>query len=162
MSKVEKVYKRDESKVRICPAWVIYTMPVVFVALILSAVMSCVFFGRTAGYVWSGVFGLSVFWAIFSDKYFSMYENCRIEFKKDKIVYRYELNRSVMPSHDVTTTVTISKLSKMSVRGKKVILKGEMTRKSPLKKEVSITKVELPIDFQDRKEIIEKFKERIS
>lgn len=159
--KVEEVYKRDESKIKLCPAWVIYTMPLVLILMVVSVVLMVSGFRGTSGYVGLILFLLSFFWSIYSDKLFSMYENCRITFKKDCVVYQYDLNRSVMPSSNVTTTITISEISKIKVKRKSIVVKGRISRRAPLKKEVQIKKVELPIDFVERSEIVDKLKERV-
>lgn len=150
-------FKRDESNVRICPSWVIYSMPFVLIAIVISALI-------TIGYrsiISFVILCITVGWSIFSDKYFCMYEHCRMEFKKDIVIYRYELNRAVMPSSDVTTTITISKLSKIKLKKKTIVLKGCIVRKAPLKKEAKIKKVEVPIDFVEREEIVNMLKERL-
>lgn len=157
----ENIYKRDESSIKIMPAWMIYTMPFVLVVMLVSIILTICNFGSTVGWVCLGIFVLSFIWSIISDKIFSLYENCRISFKKDSVVYEYELNKSVMPSSNVTTTVIIKDISKVKVRGKSVIIKGSISRRAPLKKLVEIRKVELPIDFKERDVIVEKLKERI-
>lgn len=159
--KVEEFYKRDESKIKLCPAWVIYTMPLVFILMLVSVVLMVSGFRKTTGYIGLVLFLLSFFWSIFSDKIFSMYENCRVLFKEDCVVYKYDLNRSVMPSSNVTTTVTLSEISKIKVKRKTIVVKGRISRRAPLKKEVQIKKVELPIDFVERSEIVNKLKERV-
>lgn len=159
--KDENVYNRDESSIKIMPAWMIYSMPLVLVVMVVSFIVTIVNFGTVIGWIFLGVFTLSLIWSIISDKIFSLYENCRISFKKDSIIYEYELNKSVMPSSNVTTTVTIKDISKVKVRGKSVVIKGSILRRAPLKKPVEVRKVELPIDFKEREAIIEKLKERI-
>lgn len=91
-----------------------------------------------------------------------MYENCRITFKKDCVVYNYDLNKSVMPSSNVTTTITISEISKIKVKRNMIVLKGRIIRRAPLKGETRLSKIELPINFKEKDIIVEKLKERVS
>lgn len=162
LSKVEASYRRDESKLRICPAWVIYSMPIVLVAMIVCFIEMLLTYKDVAKFVtWCVIFLVLFCWSMISDKVFSMYENCRISFEEGKVVYEYDLNRSVMPSSNVTTTVIIYDISNIRVRKDTVVVKGNIIRKAPLKKDVQLKKVELPINFVERDEIIEKLLERI-
>ena len=159
--KDENVYSRDESNIKIMPAWMIYSMPLVLVIMVVSLIITIFNFGTIMGWVFLGVFTLSLIWSIISDKIFSLYENCRISFKKDSVVYEYELNKSVMPSSNVTTVITIKDICNVRVRKKTVIVKGSISKRAPLKKVENIRKVELPIDFKDREVILEKLLERV-
>ncbi len=162
LAKVEESYRRDESKIRICPAWVIYSMPIVLVAMIVCFIEMLLTYKEIAKFVtWCAIFLVLFCWSMVSDKIFSMYENCRISFEEGKIVYKYDLNRSVMPSSNVTTTIIIYDISNIRVRGDVVVIKGNITRKAPLKKDVHLKKVELPINFVEKDEIIEKLQERV-
>lgn len=152
-----KVFKRDESNIRICPAWVIYSMPFVMLGMVISIVCAIVY----QSVLWCVGYTILLFWSIFSDKYFSMYENCKIEFKEDCVVYSYDLNRSVMPSSDVTTRLYITKISKIKVKRNTLILKGCIVRKAPLKQQREKGKISVPINFTEREEIISLLKERM-
>ena len=162
MSKVETCYKRDESSIKICPAWVIYSMPLVFGVMVLCFVITIINFRKISGQISFGILVFCFLWSILSDKIYSMYENCRITFKKDCVVYTYDLNRSVMPSSNVTTTVTISEISKIKVKRNMIVLKGRIIRRAPLKGETRLSKIELPINFKEKDIIVEKLKERVS
>ena len=155
------VFRRDESNIKIMPTWMIYSMPFLLLLDIVSLILSILNYGTILGSVSLVVFVISFTWSIISDKVFSLYENCRISFSNNSIIYEYELNRSVMPSSNVTTTIIIKGIYSVKVKRKSVVIKGSISRIAPLKKPVEIKKVELPIDFKERDVIIERLKERV-
>lgn len=159
MAKVVK-YERDESKLHICPAWVIFTMPLVFIVGVFTLIWSIISWGNIDGYISLAVFCLMAFWAVFTDIYYTMYENCRITFKEDFILYEYNLNKSVIPSGSSTVSLKISEIAKLRVKRKSALVWGNISKKAPLRKDSKLSKVEIPINFSERKEIIKQLKER--
>lgn len=161
------MYMRDESKKHNASVGVILVSPVILVALIVGFIfgvfgvlglLDIITTDVTFNLLVSGVLIIiGVIWDCICKYYYNFYENCKLDIKNNSIIYTYDLNGSIIASSDITTKVTVKTLKKFKLKGKSsIILYGDIIKKAPLKKNKNLSKIELPIDFKERNEIIEK------
>lgn len=160
------MYVRDESKKHNASVGVILISPVILLALVvgfLYGIYGCLGF---MGVVTTNVVRdllvsavliiIGVVWDCICKYYYNFYEKCKLEFKNKSILYTYDLNGSLIASSNITTKITIKNLKRFKLKGKNsIILYGDITKKAPLRKDKTLKKIELPIDFKERDEIIE-------
>ena len=151
----ENVFVRDESKLRTAPAWVIFTMPLVALVMVIGGIMLIVSLIR-GGFSVVGcvLLCLGIVWSVFSEYFFNFYEGLKISFKPQNFIIEYGLNSSVVASSSKKVSITVSKVKKVKLKGRKVVVYGDIFKKSPFKKDERLSKVEIPTDFQDKKDVI--------
>jgi hypothetical protein len=155
----KNVYVRNEVGIRHTPAWVILTMPLVFVALVGSIILCawCGFHDKTVSVVGVILLVLSLFWSIFSEYFYDYYEGCKICFNEKNFSYEYNLNGSVVSSSSRRVVITVNSITDYKIKGSKILIWGDITKKAPFKNKEVVKKVELPINFAEEKvEIIDK------
>lgn len=154
------VIYRDEKKMHNVPALVIYTMPIV---MIVMAVFGIIFLYRlcfkqtfdTDSIVYLSIIAIGLIYGVFVDCFFNFYYNCRYEFGANgNIVYKYDLNTSVMASSDCTVVIKLNRIDKIRKKGKKVLLYGDFEIKRPRQNKKTINKVEILTNFGEYKPII--------
>lgn len=157
-----KQFTRDESNMHEAPAWVIITMPVILIATLAAIVLLIGNLISDSGLnntVLILIITVCLAWSGISDIVFNFHSNCRIEFRNDYIVYSFDLNRKIVASSDITTKIKIKDIDRYKIKGKNIIIYGgHITKKSPLQAEKRVKKVELPINFDERNEIIDSIK----
>lgn len=152
---------RDESKFLFAPAWVIYTMPLFVITMIICAALVVYNFFNCKP-VSNSIAALSVFvgcaiWGIFNEYVYQYHQKCQIIFDKDYITYKFDLNKSVIPSGKPTVEVKIKDLSKVFITKKSVIFYGKISKTSPFKRTKHLRKIKLPINGFSQ-EVIDKIK----
>lgn len=160
----ENTFIRDESKIKYCPAWAIYSMPFVLLALCICLVMGIKNFGINVYSITSCIISIILIgYSKFVDIYYDMYEDLRISFVGSRVLIQYKLNSEVMPSSNVIATITVIKIDKIKLKKNSVVIKGLMQKEAPLKKAKKVSKVVMPINFIEKEKVIQllkKFAER--
>ncbi len=156
-------FKRDEGSLHDVPAGVIISMPFVLL-LMLAGFVGVAYFTWSRSYGWMifcGCFvvGLAVYGSVV-DNLFNFHSRCKCTFEDDCIKYTYHLNKSVIPSGTTEVTVRIFDLKgyRLIGHGAKAEFRGRVVKKQPLRNEVTLSKVTLPVDFTDREAFFEGIK----
>lgn len=106
----------------------------------------------------TGVLALLLIHGWFCDWFYNWQECARYEITRDlrNITYLYNLNKCSMASN-TTVAIKFNKITSYKVRGKKCILKGEFSKKMPLRKTSIVNKITVPVDFTDSDYILNAF-----
>jgi hypothetical protein len=161
------MYVRNETDKHNATVFVILLTPVMFLVLIIGFIFGILgILGvlnkvRTNTgvdlIVSASLLALGIIWDCICRFYYNFYENCKLSIDGNKITYTYDLNKSIIMSNNVTTKVTIKNIRKFKFKGKSnIVFYGDIIKRTPLRKERSLNKIELPIDFTERDEIVNK------
>ena len=161
------MYVRDESKKHNASVGVILISPIMFVSLITGIIYGVIAILGLANILATNVTRdllvsavlilIGVVWDCICKYYYNFYEKCKIDFKDKSLIYTYDLNGSIIASSNITTKITIKRLKKFKLKGKNsIVFYGDITKKAPLRKSKNLKKVELPIDFIKRDEVLKK------
>lgn len=151
MTHTTYTYKRDESKVHYAPGVLIITdmfMTIATLILIIAFIIT-----RITGLL-IAILGILLLDTILS-KYFTYRENLILKINNDSIEYSYNLNKSIVPSHNATVSIKANKIRKVVCFGKKIIIWGNITRKQPLKSPQKLSHISLELDFNENKSTIQ-------
>lgn len=148
-------YVRDESKLHNANAFIILLNAFAWIALVIDG--GFLIFGKEK-LAYGIVFISIVIFGIFSDNYYNYYECAKLSFERNKIIFEYKLNDTLMGNQGVK--VTIKDIDKIKFKRKKAIIHGDIIKKQPMMKSKSLSKIEIPTNFgENREKVITRLKE---
>lgn len=156
MSK-DVVYVRDESNLHIAGAAIILAVPALMMTTVISFVIMICSGVKEVATASGVVVAICISGLIFIDRFFDFYEACSVTFSPNGFTYEFMLNKSIIASSNTKVTVKARKLRKIAVKKNKIVLFGDITKKVPFRGTLHLKKVELPINYTERENIISCF-----
>lgn len=100
------------------------------------------------------ILGIVACFAVYSEACYNYYEGVIIEFKNKGFVYTYKLNQDFISGNNLVS-IFADKVNKVVIKKRKAIIYGDIRKKQPLKKEQSLNKVVIMVNFGvDRNSVI--------
>lgn len=93
----------------------------------------------------------------FCDNFFNWYVNCQYDLSnKNQLIYSYNLN-GVSVSNS-KTVIVVKHVDSFKVKGKTILIKGEIEKKVPLRPTKTVSKITIQFDFDEdcKKAVLER------
>ena len=160
-----KEYIRNEKDLRIAPTWVLRVNLLSWLLAIILIVVGISFI-LLKGFEYfittlSIPFILIIVWGILSDILFVYEENLKIMIDTNKIHIEYSLNQDMLPTSRNKVFIEIRNITKTKVKGKNMIIYGDIVKKAPMKKEVALSNYKVKLNhFKDQQTLMQDIKSK--
>lgn len=125
------------------PAFIIYSMPCVMLAMVVLIIFALV----NKSILLAILSLLCLCWGSFVDVFFNFQEYGEIGTEHKKLIFNYKLNSSVMVNSSIKCT--INKITKYKIRRKSIVLYGDIVRTQKCRKNKSLNKLVINVDSKD-------------
>lgn len=155
---METIIKRDERNLRNLPNFMVTLVGVDSLICFVSIIGLIVSLLIKKDFIlWIVLFGISIIFSIFCEKFFNWYIGVEYLLNKKRIEYSYRLNGYSSSDKRVVVSIGNCNRYKVSGNGKKITVYGNVTKKAPLRKPQILEKITLEFNLKEdeKQKIIE-------